>query len=252
MSVVLFRSAMIRAMASRSVSTFAAASARQQASSWMRHHMLPQRRILAATTSTMIDARPSRLYLRSASSFVTTEIPEYDYYDGHLMTDHLEYVDDVLETTLKLEEIVQGMDQICAQKKHVVQLSQSAFNVIDPAEVDDLFLQAELKSTDLKKYLASLKEIIKSTQQKHTQLHDHALFAVDAPDGTPDAEDTLVIMNFNKVNQKPPKQPRKVDHPASFAVDAPDGTPDSEVMANMVWIAKPPQYERSFQDGHKL
>lgn len=37
-----------------------------------------------------------------------------------LMTDHLEYVDDVLETTLMLEEIVQDMDQIRAQKKHVV------------------------------------------------------------------------------------------------------------------------------------
>jgi hypothetical protein len=119
MSVVLFRSTMLRAMAGRSVGTFAAANAQRQASSWIRHGMLPKTHIFTAPATPLTDNQPSKISLRTASSFVPVDIPDYDYY-GHLMTDHLEYVDDVLETTLMLEEIVQDMDQIRAQKKHVV------------------------------------------------------------------------------------------------------------------------------------
>jgi hypothetical protein len=102
-----------------------------------------------------------------SSSPYNVDIPEEDYYNGHLLTDHLEYLDDVLEKTIHFEEFMVDLQDIWHRKKRA-------------EEVESLSRQANHHSEMVRKHIGSAKQTVKVAKQWVSP------FAVDAPDGTPD------------------------------------------------------------------
>lgn len=107
------------------------------------------------------------------NAHVNAGIPEADYYKGHLMTDHLEYLDDVLEKTLKLEGSIQDLHETHEKKKALY----ASIGWTDSAERDELFQEDAAKQSAIQRDIEELKDFVKIAKRT---------FAVDAPDGTPD------------------------------------------------------------------
>jgi hypothetical protein len=122
----------------------------------------------------MIPTMASLRYQSSTSNNV--DIPEEDYYNGHLLTDHLEYLDDVLEKTIHLEEAMANLQDIRLRKKQAVERLKER----NSDEVEGLFRQADHQSETVRKHIVSIKETVQAAKQRMSP------FAVDAPDGTPD------------------------------------------------------------------
>ena len=131
------------------------------------------------------------------------------------MADHLEYLDDMIEKTIKMEESIEGLKDTYAKKK-------AAYNNIGfttSAEIDQLFDTAALQKEELSSQLTELRAMMAAARNKG--------FAVDAPDGTSDA---MRIENL--------KQAKRIienvhDKEEFVGVDAPDGTSDAMRMENL-------------------
>jgi hypothetical protein len=136
---------------------------------------------------------PTMTSLRCQSSIPpNVDVPEEDYYNGHLLTDHLEYLDDVLEKTIHLEEAMADLQDIRQRKKQAVdRLKERSSD-----EVEGLFRQADHQSETVRKHIVSIKETVQAAKQRMSP------FAVDAPDGTPDGyvkeESTEIQKLINK------------------------------------------------------
>jgi hypothetical protein len=115
---------------------------------------------------------------RTTQRFLTPEkVPEEDYYDGHLLTDHLEYLDDMLDKTLKIETSMEELKQTYAQKREAYNKHQGSGS---NEEIDGLFEKSASQKQHLSHQIASLKALLMQAQGTY--------FAVDAPDGTSDAQ----------------------------------------------------------------
>ena len=104
-------------------------------------------------------------------------VPKEDYYDGHLLVDHLEYIDDWLDHTVKIENTVKGLKETYAKK-------YDAYKTASPgatAELDALFHKAAAEKEELMQQLGDLKNMMLKAQ-------NNTYYAVDAPDGMADAE----------------------------------------------------------------
>jgi hypothetical protein len=113
---------------------------------------------------------------RTTQRFLSTEkVPEEDYYDGHLLTDHLEYLDDMLDKTLKIETFMEELKQTYAQKREAFEQQGPGSN----EEIEGLFEKSASQKEQISHQIASLKALLKQVQ---------GTFAVDAPDGTSDAQ----------------------------------------------------------------
>ena len=108
-----------------------------------------------------------------ACFFSTERVPDEDYYDGHLITDHLEYLDDMLDKTLKIETSMQRLQETYARKREAYQNSSST------QEMEALFDEAALQKREMSSQIENLKTILQGVQN---------IYAVDAPDGTSDTE----------------------------------------------------------------
>ncbi|CAJ1933322.1 unnamed protein product [Cylindrotheca closterium] len=111
------------------------------------------------------------------SSSAREQVPKEDYYNGHLLADHLEYIDDMLDHTLNIENTVEGLKSIHAKK-------YEAYKTLSPgatSELDALFHQAAAEKEELSKQLKDLKNMMMKVQK-------NPFFAVDSPDGMADAE----------------------------------------------------------------
>lgn len=105
-------------------------------------------------------------YSPSAKEFV----PEEDYYQGHLMADHLEYLEDMIDKTVQLQETVR-----IVKDSHVSALE--ANKKLKAEDVDRLISLARKRNEEIAKQIESLQEILDGNRKT---------FAVDAPDGEPD------------------------------------------------------------------
>jgi hypothetical protein len=113
---------------------------------------------------------------RTTQRFLTPEkVPEEDYYDGHLLTEHLEYLDDMLDKTLKIETSMEELKQTYAQKRKAYETQDSGSN----EEIYGLFEKSASQKKQLSHQIADLKAVLMQAQ---------GTFAVDAPDGTSDAQ----------------------------------------------------------------
>ena len=129
-------------------------------------------------------------------AFLSTEkVPPEDYYDGHLMADRLEYLDDMLDKTLEIESNMENLKQTYAQKRQAYRDSAS----LD--EMEKLFLRAEEQKQLISAQIASLKKTLIGVKS--------AAYAVDAPDGTSDELEELFVQEANDLINESASQKAK-------------------------------------------
>jgi hypothetical protein len=121
----------------------------------------------------------------SQRTFSTEKVPEEDYYNGHLLVDHLEYLDDMLDKTLDIESTMKDLKYTYAQKREAFQNVGSESS----EEMEALFEKAASQKEQMSSQIASLKTILTNAKNG---------YAVDAPDGTSDAQ---VKEGLKQVNQ---------------------------------------------------
>jgi hypothetical protein len=127
---------------------------------------------------------------RYTRTFSREMIPEEDYYDGHLLADHLEYLDDMLDKTLKLENSMTGLKETHDKKYEALKRNGS-----DTAELDALFHHAASQKSHISGQVTDLKKVLMEvTDLKKVLMEAQNNYAVDGPDGTADGqiEDDLV------------------------------------------------------------
>ena len=105
---------------------------------------------------------------------LTENIPKVDYYDGHLMADHLEYIDDMIAKAVQIEESINKLQETHDKKKDLA----TNINWMESEEVQALFEQSDHQKQNMREQLKRLQEIM--SKAKGT------VIAVDAPDGTSD------------------------------------------------------------------
>lgn len=167
------------------------------------------------------------------SKQVDTKIPEADYYHGHLMTDHLEYLDDVLDKSIQLQSELCDLEQIYAKK----QKSYNNVGWMNSAEIDQLFHEAKTKKANMKEQLAQMRSTLEAAKSKAK-----IAIAVDAPDGTSDdleqGEKRYIQHIIDEAalheNQDTIRLQRAADaaNRKVLAVDGPDGIPEQATLAD--------------------
>jgi hypothetical protein len=103
---------------------------------------------------------------------VEEKVPDTDYIDGHLLNEHLEFMDDMLDMTLRMEESLAALQGTYDAKR------QALADMAEMVEIDALFEKAASQKALLSSQIAELKTI----------LANRRAYATDAPDGTSDAE----------------------------------------------------------------
>jgi hypothetical protein len=163
-------------------------------------------------TSLMLLARRAALVTKTSPHCTTfvkclsskLPLPPEEYINGHLKTDHLEYLgslledrehrkkshlgqsvfssfdcfgfylDDMIEKTLEIEESMAGLKETYGKKKD----SYTTIGWTSSADIDRLFETAATQKEELSEQIAELKKIMQKAK---------STFAVDAPDGSADA-----------------------------------------------------------------
>eukprot|EP00980_Cylindrotheca_fusiformis_P009796 scaffold2156_cov115-Cylindrotheca_fusiformis.AAC.21 len=108
-------------------------------------------------------------------NFSVEKVPEEDYYNGHLLADHLEYLEDMLDKTIKIENSMNELKEL-HEKKHKVLKSDGTTT----DELDALFHHAAQQKSIISNQVADLKQLLMNAQNNS--------YAVDGPDGTADGE----------------------------------------------------------------
>lgn len=147
------------------------------------------------------------------------EVPDEDYYDGHLMADHLEYLDDMIEKTLTMKKSMEDLKQT---KLDAIEKASAGVKWVEADEIDRLFEQTSSQKAALGEQLAELKA--KMAEARKT-------YAVDSPDGYSDAWEKEELQEVNHIiqdaaaheDQEEVERFHKQQEEAAktFAVDAP-------------------------------
>ena len=166
------------------------------------------------------------------------------------MADHLEYLDDMIEKTIKIEESMEGLKDTYSKKKK----AYTTVGWMESAEIDRLFETAAMQKEELSLQVEELKALMQEARAKGG-------FAVDAPDGTSDA---MRKENLKQVNQiidfaaeHEDKDKIEYEHKMSIrGVDAPDGTSDDMSKENVKQAFETIEYEAKYKDqieeAHKM
>jgi hypothetical protein len=133
----------------------------------------------AMTTTTV---RPSTCFF-SSQSHVEEHVPKEDYVNGHLLTDHLEYMEDMIDVTLRMEQSMQELQEIYDEKR------EALANLSEMVEIDALFEKSASKKALLSSQIAELKTVLSNARA----------FALDAPDGTTDGELQEGVQEVNRI-----------------------------------------------------
>jgi len=169
------------------------------------------------------------------TAHITERIPKEEYYQGHLMADHLEYIDGMIEKAVEMEESINKIQDVHDKKKDL------AMNVnwMESYEIRDLFKKSEQQKKELREQISSLRDILTEARSR--------LIAVDAPDGTSDdmvQEDMQAveaIINYAKEHEikeaidalHEEEECCRRETMKTFAVDGPDGTPDAQIQETL-------------------
>ena len=146
--------------------------------------LLARRSLLVAKTS----PRSTTFFKCMSSSSEKLPLPPEEYVNGHLKTDQLEFLDDMIAKTVEIEETMEALKDTYGKKKH----AYTNVGWMESSEIDRLFETAATQKEDLSQKIASLKAMMK--QAKGT-------FAVDAPDGLPDARIKEEMAEINNIIQ---------------------------------------------------
>ena len=140
--------------------------------------------LLAAKSALLPRALAANSQASSIRLFSVVErVPLEDYQDGHLITDHLEYLEDMITKTLEIDDQMDLLKLTYAEKREAIQLTAS------PEEIEALFLQAEAQKSAISRRVAELRQSLIRCKT----------FAVDAPDGTSDELEGLYVEEAQKM-----------------------------------------------------
>lgn len=161
------------------------------------------------------------------SAHVDAEIPATDYYKGHLMADHLEYLDDVLEKAVKLEEAMQELQETHQKKTDMYH----TIGWTDSVEMEKLLQDSAEKKSTMQRQIDEIKQIVTSAKK---------VFAVDAPDGLPDGFQQEELQEIGHIIDEAALHEdgdaileNRVAGSKVLGVDAPDGEPDAVTLDEM-------------------
>ena len=126
---------------------------------------------------TLLKTAAAAYYSPSPKDFV----PDEDYYHGHLMADHLEYLEDMIDKSVQLQETVR-----IVKDSHTAALDTN--KKLKAQDVDRLISIARARNQEIAMQLDRLQVVMNDSKKT---------FAVDAPDGEPDWH---VIEELEKVN----------------------------------------------------
>ena len=127
---------------------------------------------------TLLKATAAAYYSPSPKEFV----PDEDYYHGHLMADHLEYLEDMIDKSVQLQETVR-----IVKDSHAAALDTN--KKLKAQDVDRLISIARARNQEIAMQLERLQVVMDDNKKT---------FAVDAPDGEPDWH---VIEELETVNE---------------------------------------------------
>ncbi|GKY93837.1 hypothetical protein MPSEU_000350600 [Mayamaea pseudoterrestris] len=108
-------------------------------------------------------------------------VPEEGYYHGHLITENLEYLNDVIDKSVELQETVRTV-----KDSHAAAVESN--KTLKAEDVRRLLALARKRNDEIATQIGILQNI----------LDDNRTFAVDAPDGIPD---WYVIEELEKVQE---------------------------------------------------
>jgi hypothetical protein len=146
--------------------------------------------LLARRSACLLARKPlavRRLQLagvRAFSSSSDDKVPVEDYVNGHLLTGHMEYINDMIEKTVEIEKSVGELKN--------AYISASTIKWTDPAEIDKLFEVSAKAKEEIQAQIVSLRRRAAIARK---------VFAVDAPDGVSDGytqEELAEIENIIK------------------------------------------------------
>ena len=132
----------------------------------------------------------SAAYRPTQTKFVAEKVPDEDYVDGHLVNEHLEYLNDMVDKTVEIEKSLDDLKETYAQKRQAYEDA----GLLEDKELVSLLDKAAEQKASMAAQLSNLKTVV---------LNAHTM-AIDAPDGMSDSE---VRENFQEVN-------RIIDHAA--------------------------------------
>lgn len=116
------------------------------------------------------------------------KVPAEDYYDGHLMADHLEYLDDMLANTLKVETVMDELKETYAKKRQAIKSSTST-----PEEIEALFAKSAQQKGEISSQIVLLKAALQNARR------GAKAFAVDSPDGVSDGQLQREFQQANRI-----------------------------------------------------
>lgn len=143
-------------------------------------------RYYSLTTPTFSSSQPvaSDNDLAAATTTTTTSVlPDEEYYDGHLVADHLEYLDDMMEKTLDMQTAMDALEDTYHKKKETLYKSDNV-KWMDSTEIDALFVQSAQQKQILREKMMALKELVEEAKKKAVVSAKYR--GVDGPDGISD------------------------------------------------------------------
>jgi hypothetical protein len=157
------------------------------------------------------------------SSHITEKVPKEDYYDGHLLVDHLEYIDDMIGKVMELNESLTELKQ--TKEDAVLAARTTGVRWIDSADIDRLFEKTKTTKAELAAQHEQL-IVMMADAKKY--------YAVDGPDGDSDGhvkeeleEVNHIIADTAAMDRDTARQLAEMQK--TYAVDSPEGDPDALV-----------------------
>lgn len=199
-------------------------------------------RVVAPAASVLLRrALTSRTTVRSEVAGRATSggvVPLEDYYEGHLMADHLEFLDDMMEKATELEESLQSLrdsHERWAQQQQQLS-SPPTVKWMESGEIDQLLEPTRQKTVALQRQLSDLRKLVASARR---------VYAVDAPDGVSDAEEKAELRHVQEwVEAAAGSEDAaailqvRADGAKTVAVDAPDGEPDGRAKEELAQVKR--------------
>lgn len=171
--------------------------------------------MMLARSTQLARRLPLRQSLRLAVarfSSPSERAPPEDYINGHLLTEHLEFVEDMIQ---KVDELEQTTSRL--KKAYTVKW-------MDPADLEALFHVSKQTSQELAAQAERIRLLVEDG--KH-------FFAVDAPDGETDGDMEDAQHEIDHMIQES-AEIQRIRHEEGldkiYAVDAPDGETDGHVL----------------------
>ena len=141
---------------------------------------------IAAHRTALLASQRARPYYFARGCFMSTQTKEPAHPDKvapdlRVMAGYMEYLDTMIAKTKKIEESMEDLKETYAKKRDII------VTWTDIPDIDAFFEQSGEQKAEISARLAELKTIMADAKDAFAVDGPHEAFAVDAPDGLPDA-----------------------------------------------------------------